>query len=93
MKSTGWCYFIRSGDYFKVGVTCRASLVERLKSYRTHNPHGIELIESIFCEEYVEMEEILLEKYFKKTAESDWEKLSEKEIKEISKLFKEVSQK
>lgn len=44
-RKSGFLYLLRSGQYIKVGIT--VDMVDRLKSYRTHNPIDMEVIVSI----------------------------------------------
>ena len=77
----GFVYFLKSLNLYKIG---RAKNEKRIESYRTENPHGIELIKMVKVDDCVATESYLLEKYFSKNHRGEWFIFDESDIKEIT---------
>ena len=76
----GFIYLIKSLNLYKIG---RCENPNRIKTYRTENPHHIDLIFQIEVLDCVGIEKMLLEKYSSKKYKGEWFKLNTKDILEI----------
>ena len=75
----GFVYIIKVNDFYKIG---RATNINgRMKRYITENPYETELIFKKEVDDYVKVEEFLLEKFKDKRVRSEWFKLTEDDIK------------
>jgi hypothetical protein len=80
MNKPGYIYIIKSLNLFKIG---KSSGLNRIKSYKTYNPHKLETIINIRVKNYHHVEKILHNIYKKKRISGEWFKLSNNDIKSI----------
>jgi hypothetical protein len=76
----GFIYLIKSLNLYKIG---RCENPNRIKTYRTENPHHIDLIFQVEVLDCVGIEKMLLEKYSSKKYKGEWFKLNAKDILDI----------
>jgi T5orf172 domain len=70
----GYIYVLKSNNLYKIG---RARNIEgRLKTYRTENPFGIEVVLYRQVDDYIETEKGLLKKFEDKKVRGEWFDLS-----------------
>ena len=81
---SGYIYLIKSRDLYKIGRTI--SPRSRFKTYRTENPHGIELIHQFQSADYINAEAELLEKFAIKKVKNEWFSLNKKDVQFIKSL-------
>jgi len=80
----GYIYLIKSLDLYKIG---RCISPDRIKTYRTENPHKIDLIFQAKVPDYIGIEKELLRKYSKKQYKGEWFRLNKKDIFDIQKFL------
>lgn len=87
-QSSGFVYILKSGEFMKVGMTT-GSLQSRLKNYSTHNPNGVEVVESVFTNNAFSLEQKIQEIFigFIKLNGTDWVDFDQKIIDEAKKIF------
>lgn len=80
----GWVYFIKSGLYYKVGITT-GNVKQRLSNYKTHNPNILKLLSIVYVNDCYEVEKLIQKSFFSKKTftETDWEKLNKDTINKI----------
>lgn len=83
-QKEGYVYLIKSLGLYKIG---RCENPNRIKTYRTENPHKIELIFQQRVSDCIGTEKLLLKKYFEKKYKGEWFKLSKSDVLDIKKFL------
>lgn len=65
----------------------KRTLYRRIASYRTHNPHGIELLDFAFVRDSSSLETLLHEKFSDSRITGEWFRLSETDLKKVRKIL------
>ena len=83
-KVKGYIYLIKSNDYYKIGRAL--NFKDRLKTYRTENPHETEVVFQKQVDDYVGIESMLLKKFKDKQHRGEWFTLSIEDINYIKSI-------
>lgn len=65
----------------------RSDLLKRIKVYRTHSPHKVDLLAYTFVNDCMALEETLLKKYARHNVGGEWFSLTQKHADEIKRIF------
>jgi len=80
-KQSGFIYLLKSKNLYKIGrAKCPK---DRLKTYKTENPFGIKVILQRRVDDYIKMEEKLLDMFRDKRVKGEWFKLNKQDIQWI----------
>lgn len=77
-KYAGYIYLVKSAGLCKVGRAKR--LKSRLKTYKTENPFGVEVLSQVFVEDSIKVEKYFLDKFKDKQVRGEWFKLDKEDI-------------
>jgi hypothetical protein len=82
----GYIYLVKSLGLYKIGRCLNSD--SRIKTYRTENPHKIDLIFTIKVSDYIGVEKALLKKYEAKKYKGEWFHLSLEDISDIKNFLR-----
>ena len=80
-KIKGYIYLLKSRNLYKIGRA--KDIRNRIKTYKTENPFGIEVIFQKKVNDYVGVETKLLKKFKDKQIRGEWFELDKKDIQKI----------
>lgn len=78
VKKPGYVYLLKSLGLYKIGKA--TNLKDRIKSYTTQNPHGIELITYTKTDDYTKLELEMHERFSDKRRKGEWFDLNEEDL-------------
>lgn len=89
----GFVYVIQSLDLFKIGVVIpqnaytenkpKMALAHRLNSYRSHNPHRVEMVVDEYVLRAGELEKALQNVFAARRVIGEWSRLTLQDLEEI----------
>jgi hypothetical protein len=84
---SGYIYVLKSLCLYKIGKA--KDFQKRLITYKTHNPHGIEVIIAVRVRHYDRIERNIHKRYKDKRFIGEWFNLSENDVLEIKSFLNE----
>lgn len=84
-EARGWVYILKSEGLYKIGRTLNPK--QRIKSYRTQNPYGTEVVIMERVEEYLRTEAAMLRMFEGKKVKGEWFRLTRHDIEELKKIM------
>jgi Meiotically up-regulated gene 113 len=88
VKSDGYLYIIRTGRYYKIGVTTHPSL--RIKEFETNNPLRVEVLLQHYCFYYQWLERCLHKRFETYQVKGEWFRLKKHQVMEIKDFIAEI---
>jgi hypothetical protein len=80
-------YLVKSLHLYTIGKTTdKLRLQSRLRVYRTHNPHGVQLLHVIQTDDATRLEKTLHRKYSERCVGGEWFELTDDQVEEIRRL-------
>ena len=79
----GWVYLIRSGrsDYYKIGLAKDPKV--RLHQLQVGNPEELSIVHTIECEDVVEVEDGLHNRFVRQHHRGEWYRLSAEDVERV----------
>jgi Meiotically up-regulated gene 113 len=87
-KASNCIYLVKCERYYKIGVA--ANLNNRLSTMRNDNPFDIELIDSVFTNDFAAIEVKLHNRFAAQLHRNEWYLLSKDDVEGILELFQAI---
>lgn len=81
----GYIYILKSLDLYKIGKSKDGE--QRIKGYKTYNPHGIEVVLIARVKFYEHLEKKIHKIFDKKRITGEWFRLDKKDVVETKKVI------
>jgi len=85
VSKSGFIYVLKSKNLYKIGRA--KNIKERIRTYETENPFGVDVLLQVRVNNYIEEESILLNRFREKQVRGEWFALNKKDINMIKKMY------